>query len=145
MEKGKRRLRVLMAVYAVMYSLFGVVLIVYPDGVARLINSITDTLGLGPPLDYGAYPFWATVSVSLLFLVAALSYLGYREVDANRRLIWLMVFAKYVSAVCQVGYFIFSADHPPGFVVGGLVDWFLGTVATVFLVKAETADGEESG
>ncbi|MBU4174393.1 MAG: hypothetical protein KJ686_05760 [Actinobacteria bacterium] len=139
MDRRDNQLRVLMAIYAVMYLAFGLVLLIYPDGILKLINRITDWFGAGPPLEIGAHPFWAYVTVSLLFLVAVICFLAFRDVRNGRQLIWLMIFAKYVSSVSQLGYFAFSADHPPGFVIGALTDWSLGTVALVFLLRASSS------
>ena len=136
MDKRENQLRILMAVYAFMYLAFGLVLLINPDGILKLINRITDWFGVGPPLEIGAHPFWAYVTVSLLFLVALICYLAYRDIRHGRQLVWLMIFAKYVSSVSQLCYFAFSADHPPGFVIGALTDGFLGTVALVFLLRA---------
>ncbi len=139
MDRRDNQLRVLMVVYAVMYLAFGLVLLIYPDAVIKLINGITNWLGTGPPLDLGAHTLWTCVTFSLLMLLAVMCFLAFRDVRNGRQLIWLMIFAKYTSSLAQLCYFAFSADHPPGFVIGALTDWFLGTVAMVFLLRANSS------
>lgn len=131
----EKQLRILMAIYAFVYFTFGTVLLVYPRGMILLINRITDSLGIGPPLDIPRYPFWSTVCVSLLFTLALICYLAARE-PGNRQLVWIMIFAKYVSSISLIGYLVLSRDHPPGFGIGAIVDGFLGTLALVFVLRA---------
>lgn len=135
-EKRKKHLAILMAAYSLLYLAFGLVLLAYPRGIIKLINEITEWLGAGPPLDIPTYPFWAVVTVSLLLTLSLICYLAFRDVE-NTTLIWVMIFAKYVSSIGQIGYFAVLSDHPPGFVVGALTDCFLGTVALVFLIRAK--------
>ncbi len=137
-SERENQLRILMAGYAVIYLAFGLVLLIYPDGIIKMINGITNWLGTGPPLDIPKYPFWAYVTVSLLFLVALICFLAFRDIRNGRQLVWLMIFAKYVSSASQLCYYAFSADHPPGFAIGALIDGFLGTVALVFLLRANS-------
>jgi len=125
-----------MAVYSVIYLMFGMILLICPEAILNLINLITDWLGADPRLGTGSHPFWAYVTVSLLFLLAVLCFLAFKDVTNQKQLIWLMIFAKYVSVLSQLCYYGFSADHPPGFVIGALTDFILGTVALVFLVRA---------
>lgn len=139
LRKRENELRVLMAVYAVIYLVFGLFLLIYPEGIFRLINRITGLLGLGgPELTLPPDPFWAVISVSLLFTVSLISFLAYRDVK-NRMLVWIMIFAKYVSCLCQLGYLAISADHPPGFLIGAVVDGFLGSLALIFLLREAPA------
>lgn len=138
MERRENQLRVLMGVYAVIYLVFGVALLVHPQGIIRILNRITDSLGLGSPLLTGPHPFWSIVSVSLLFTLALICFLAYRDIS-NRQLVWIMIFAKYVSAVCLVGYMALGEGHPPGFGLGAIVDATLGTVALVFALRARPA------
>ncbi|MBU1670612.1 MAG: hypothetical protein KKF41_16160 [Actinobacteria bacterium] len=132
----EKQLRILMAVYTGIYSAFGLALLVYPRGIIRLINWITDSVGVHPPLAFDRYPFWSMVSASLLFTLALICFLAFRDVE-NTQLVWIMIFAKYVSSLCLVLYLAFSGGHPPGFGLGAIVDAFLGTLALVFVVRAE--------
>jgi TRAP-type uncharacterized transport system fused permease subunit len=129
------QLRILMAAYSVLYLAFGLALLACPGGIISLINWITGSLGLHPPLDIGRHPFWAVVCVSLLLTLSLICYLAYRDIR-NRQLVWIMIFAKYVSSFSLLGYLVFSSEHPPGFGLGALVDAFLGTLALVFLLRA---------
>lgn len=140
MKGPKNSLRMLMGVYAFVYLAFGLVLLITPGGVLRLINGITNLLGLSPALKIPPYPFWAMVSVSLLLTLALMCYLAFRDVE-KIELVWLMIFAKYASAFCLAGYLLLGRDHPPGFGVGALVDASLGTVALVFLLRARVGAG----
>lgn len=144
MTGPERHLRRLMAVYAVLYLAFGLVLLIYPEGIFRAINRVTEWIGFGNLLDVPTYPFWSVITVSLLFLLALMCYLAYRDIN-NRLLVELMIFAKLVSSLCQFGYFALSADHPFGFVVGAVVDGFLGTLALVYLLRAGTKVSEGEG
>lgn len=136
MEGPEKQLRVLMAVYAFIYLAFGLVLLVYPQGIMRLINWVTDSVGLHPPVEIPRQPFWSMVCVSLLLTLALICYLAYRDIS-NRQLVWIMIFAKYVSSLSLTGYMVLSREHPPGFGVGAVVDAFLGTLALVFVLRAQ--------
>jgi len=123
-----------MAVYSFIYFMFGIALLARPARILELINEITEAAG-GSPLDIPADPFWSTISVSLLMLLALMCALAYWDIDTNSNLVWLMIFAKYVSASAQLAYFAFSAQNPLGFLIGAMVDGTLGTFAVIFAVR----------
>ena len=137
----ERALRNLIALYAVIYFAFGTALLVYPKGVVKLMNHLTGWLGLEPQIEIPSHPYWATVTVSLLLLLAVMCFMAAGDIRGKRQLVWLMVFAKYASSAAQIAYLALSRDHPPGFGLGALVDGFLGTLALVFLLLSRTAPG----
>lgn len=139
--RRENQLRILMAVYALLYLVFGILLLVYPGGILRLINEITGLLGFETPLHIPAHPFWAMICVSLLLLLAVMCYMAYLDIREKRLLVRLMIFAKYTSVACQLLYLVFSRDHPPGFALGAIVDGFLGTLALIFLLRARGNPG----
>lgn len=143
MERREEQLRILMGIYSILYLAFGGVLLFYPRGIMRLMNWITNSLGLHPPLEIPGHPFWSMVCVSLLLTLSLVCYLAFRDIR-NRQLVWIMIFAKYVSSLSLTGYLVFSRGHPPGFGIGALVDAVLGTVALVFVLRCKREDPGDS-
>lgn len=113
-----------MALMALIYVLAGLVFLVIPVDLIRVLNSIAASIGQ-VPMPLPAENFWLSLSFSMMLMLAALSWMSSRRPEEGS---WTLVhlLSKTTSVLCFFFFFLKTREFP--YLLGAVVDaavWLL--------------------
>ena len=111
-----------MFVQGIIYGGFGIYSLVFH-------NQLMSFLGLAEVLE----PFWVFIALSLLFTLSVICFRFYSRPE-RIAYVEVVILAKFIDAALMFIYFLISLTL--GYLVGFLVDFSLGALTTLYLIKA---------
>jgi len=108
---------------AVIFSLVGVVFLLFPGTVLEFFNTISAAIGMEPSPVTGP-SFYLILAVGYMYLVALLAFRMYQQPD-NPSFPFLLAHAKLASSVLSFGFFILSKPYLI-YLANGIVDGSIG-------------------
>lgn len=132
---NRRRLEILLRVYAVMLFGFGVFVLAAERHLYRILDLMRLALPVGPPFVPPPDSYWRFVAVSLVWTLGLMCWWASADIDQGRRLVRLLVFSKLLSGILMVVHF--ACHHAAAaFFFGGLTDLVMGALAAVYYIRA---------
>jgi hypothetical protein len=122
---ASQRLRLLLRVWAVIFTLGAIDFLVFPYATIRILNATAHALGMHEVTALNAgQDFWLTLAVPYMILVAAFSWVAQRGPKMAAQPVQFLMLAKASSSLTSLALFLFGGFPYPflaNFVVDGLI------------------------
>src|SRR5258708_37016681 len=111
-----KRLRLLLRIWTVIFSLGAVDFFVFPYLTVKILNSTARSLGMREVTALnGGQDFWLTLAVPYMILVAALSWIAQRTTRIQAQPVQFLMLAKAASSLTSLALFLLAGFAHPVF------------------------------